>query len=259
MKHWYFAISIVITLFPVTSHGQSQFLRACTGSDYSTVRAIVTGRNGKDIVRNEGDLGLCYALSGDNSPSRVANGKKILALLVKSGVNPSGRPFVSPIAIAARHRVPEYVAQLLELGADPNKPSGEHRSTTALYNSLLRKDTPTARLLIGAGADPNAPGFIVKSWTASPDTKSGYPLHVCAYYGLTDVAKLLIEKGAKVNLVNGYGQSALHIACLRPNGAKVIPLLLKAGADKNLKWDGETPLQIARRKGQAEAARLLGG
>src|SRR5688500_9271340 len=69
-------------------------------------------------------------------------------------------------------------------------------------------------------------------------------LSACRYGNLDDVAKFL-EQGADANTVNEYGVSALHLAA-REGNAKLIGLLIKSGANVNVKdRSGDTPLKDA--------------
>lgn len=245
----------VILLSVVACPAQSPFIRACIGSDVQRIRSILSGPEGKRVVAKEGAMGFGMAINGVKDPKRIERVKEILSLLVQKGVDPNAMPAGGALQVAAFRGQPEIIRHLLTLGAKPNVTRDLH-ALNALYVALTRRDVESARILIEAGADPNAPGYRL---SPSYEVFSGYPLHVASYYGLDDIVRLLLAKGAKVNFANSYGQTALHIACLRPEGASAIPILLRAGADRGAKWNDETPLDVARRKGSTAAVRALGG
>lgn len=68
---------------------------------------------------------------------------------------------------------------------------------------------------------------------------------------------LLLEAGADVNAVNGWGKSALHAAAERDN-AEYIKILLERGADINIQHrEGYTPLMKAIYRENPETVKLL--
>lgn len=70
-------------------------------------------------------------------------------------------------------------------------------------------------------------------------------LHYSATRNNTDIARLLIEHGANMNLPNNYGRTPFHLTTLN-NSVDVAEVLLDAGADFETKdqW-GESPLSTA--------------
>jgi ankyrin repeat protein len=69
-------------------------------------------------------------------------------------------------------------------------------------------------------------------------------------------AQKLIAKGADVNQQNSYGYSALHVAAASGD-AKVVKLLLEAGANVNARNPTGSALARAAQQGNAEIVRLL--
>jgi hypothetical protein len=70
------------------------------------------------------------------------------------------------------------------------------------------------------------------------------PLNMAAVFGQTEIAKLLLEKGADVSIANGDGNTALHIASFFAY-TELVELLLEKGASVGVKnGRGETPLYV---------------
>ena len=105
-----------------------------------------------------------------------------------------------------------------------------------------------ARYLVLKGADVNLPsnnGFGV------------YPLHSAAAGNYTDIARMLIENNAQVNVKQQAGATALHSAAQNGN-VDLLILLLEHGADVNIRMEGgKLPADLAREKGFAEIAEAL--
>lgn len=81
-------------------------------------------------------------------------------------------------------------------------------------------------------------------------------LHVAIGKGRTEIAKLLIFKGAGVN-TRSFGMSPLHWATMK-GMLGVIEVLLSSGADVNARnQNGWTSLHEAARKGHKEIVELL--
>ena len=79
--------------------------------------------------------------------------------------------------------------------------------------------------------------------TAHHDT----PLHFACFRGKLDVAQLLLDHGAQVNVKNHKGETPLHLAS-RLMSLEAAWILLKYGADLNAEnFESETPFQLARR------------
>src|SRR5438270_7799658 len=92
------------------------------------------------------------------------------------------------------------VATLLGAGTSPNQPDA--RGTTPLYAAAVHGNHPLVRLLLRAGADPNAP---------STGEGEGTPLCAAACWGYSEVVRELLAKGAAPDLIEEAqtGMSAL--------------------------------------------------
>jgi ankyrin repeat protein len=83
------------------------------------------------------------------------------------------------------------------------------------------------------------------------------PLHTSAAYGRVGIVKLLLEKGADVNIRNDGGETPLHYATGCGN-IEVMKVLLENGANVGEKGTGcRTPLQWAAGNGRIKEAKLL--
>lgn len=153
-----------------------------------------------------------------------------------------------PLECAIGNCNPELVSLLLQHGATwrsmhlhpplvicAKRSSPEKRS--ANHIGALR----VAAMLLAIGCNPN---------TAEPRYHRR-PLHEAASEGSYDMARLLLEHGADVNLVQQGNIAALHCALGPPrnrtNTLAIVSLLVGFGADVNMSTDdGDTPLSFAR-------------
>jgi uncharacterized protein len=83
---------------------------------------------------------------------------------------------------------PAAVSLLLEAGADPNDDSGGARPETPLHWAASSDDLEVAVVLIDGGADLETAGGSI-----------GTPLDNAVGYGCWHVARLLVERGARVD------------------------------------------------------------
>jgi cytohesin len=133
------------------------------------------------------------------------------------------------------------VSLLLEKGADP-----KHRDkagVSPIENAARGRHAEALELLIAA--------------TGPAAEEIGALLSESAIKGQTDIADLLIAKGANVEARDKNGATPLHQAALKGNLA-FATLLLQHGADVNARdGDGATPLHNAALSGHRELAALL--
>lgn len=120
----------------------------------------------------------------------------------------------------------------------------------AFQQALRDNDVETARRMLAAGADVNAP-------LSAEDEYYNYPI----FHAIEDIhlemLQLLIEAGADVNVRDKGNSTPLmecNLAC-----AEVVRMLLEAGAEVNPVRDEEnyTPLLYAARSGSPESVKLL--
>src|SRR5690348_6180219 len=91
---------------------------------------------------------------------------------------------------------PEIVSVLIDAGADPNVAvEGSWHAETPLHWAASSDDVEVARALIDGGADIEATGASLGG---------GTPLDDAVGYGCWQVARLLVERGARVD----FGQAA---------------------------------------------------
>lgn len=105
-----------------------------------------------------------------------------------------------------------------------------------------------AEYLVREGADVNMPsnnGFKV------------FPIHSAAAGNFTQIARMLIENNAFVNVKQQAGATPLHSAAQNGN-IDLLILLLEHGADVNVRMEGgKLPADLAREKGFSEIADAL--
>ncbi|ELR18606.1 ankyrin repeat protein [Acanthamoeba castellanii str. Neff] len=109
--------------------------------------------------------------------------------------------------------------------------SGEH--SQARYNPLTQaamKSLPLVRVLLDAGADPNAPNPL-------PNIT---PLHMACRQGSLEQARMLLRHGARVNPATNLGGTTPLLLAVISNNTQLVRFLIEAGADVNT--DGEEAL-----------------
>lgn len=105
----------------------------------------------------------------------------------------------------------------------------------ALIAAVKKEDIVLVRNLLDAGADVNE---------QATDTLNT-PLHWAAYYNLTDIADLLLSRGANIEAQDKNGMTPLHDA-VAFTSPKMVTLLLRRGASVNApNTAGDTPLHLA--------------
>jgi ankyrin repeat protein len=122
----------------------------------------------------------------------------------------------TPLFLAAEAGNAEAVRLLAANGADPQLSTDEKTTPlivaagAGVYQDLAndqaqedwkRRHFETGKVLADLGVDVNAKGE--NGWTA---------LHAATYMGLDSLIQLLVEKGAKLDVMDGFGQTPLSIA-----------------------------------------------
>jgi ankyrin repeat protein len=155
---------------------------------------------------------------------------------------------------------PAVVRLLIEAGADPSAPSEDGPSETPLHWAASSDDLEVAVALIDGGADLEARGGSIAG---------GGPLANAVGYGCWHVARLLVERGARVDALwqaagLGMADRVLELLAADPpptqeeiDGAfwqachggqlRMAELLLARGAEINARPDytQQTPLEVA--------------
>lgn len=105
----------------------------------------------------------------------------------------------------------------------------------------------------------------LEHWSIDARTRDEHDLTALmftAFHGDSDaslaIMRLLLSRGAAVNLIDFRGRTALHIAAEQEMGVEMIRMLVGAGADVRLRnHRGLTPLGVARRFEKAAAIAVL--
>lgn len=115
----------------------------------------------------------------------------------------------------------KIVKLLASRGANPNRK--DFMGCTALHNAVRMRRLDVVRFLVQlTGSHPANVNV--------SDCRMNTPLHYAASYGQTEIAKLLVKKGAHLNVLNRDNVTPLHIA--KQRGDVEIIQVIMAAKDK---------------------------
>ncbi|XP_056594447.1 ankyrin repeat and SOCS box protein 10 isoform X1 [Triplophysa dalaica] len=191
----------------------------------------------------------------------------------------------TPLHITAGRGFTECLRHLLLRGARVDLAPG---GTTALHEACEECQQECAKLLLHYGANANATnedgqmplhvctereslecaknlisfGAVVNGQSLD---ENDTPLHVAARHGLQEHVELYLQHGAKLNLQNDEGHTALNAACSQPQDSgsldrytRVCQLLVAAGADIHISdADKQTPLHMACKNANPDVVDML--
>lgn len=132
---------------------------------------------------------------------------------------------------AAFHGHWRLCAFLIERGANPNQAlddTGETPLHAALCTADRRTHNAVLRVLLAAGADPNArtqPDVETGGFMRDCRTRGETPLHRAAAFGDQEAIQLLLDAGAKLDAKDMHGDSPLGWASWYLRPAPILRLL----------------------------------
>ncbi|XDG08902.1 hypothetical protein ABKA04_008517 [Annulohypoxylon sp. FPYF3050] len=147
------------------------------------------------------------------------------------------------LALANNHT--ELADLLLQKGANPEVANSEGWKPLALAARSGLPLLPFAELLLRYGANPDSINLRLKQSA----------LHLCAAGGFTQLARILLDRGAQVDLGDVYGETPLFKA-VTGQSTDMVKLLLRYGANRNVRSSqGVTVESLAHNN--ADILRLL--
>jgi ankyrin repeat protein len=125
---------------------------------------------------------------------------------------------LTPLILAALAGRVDVLNVLVDNGASPRGRDGN--GLTGLHAGAHVGETEVVQLFLGYGLDPND----------QHNKFSISPLHAAAERGFVEIAALLIEHGANLELTSGTGHTAVFMAALNTH-PNMVKLLKTNGAD----------------------------
>ena len=136
------------------------------------------------------------------------------------------------------------VKKALAAGQDPNAVGLQ--GIRPIHFIYRRPNLEAVEALLQAGADPNLPA-----------PNGNRPLHYAVQQESADLALLLLKYKANPALPGENGKLVLYLAMSSPEAARLLPALVAAGADVNLRRGSMPPVQAAMASHDWVAAKLL--
>jgi ankyrin repeat domain-containing protein 50 len=239
-------------------------------------RTDILDKDGKTALRTAKELNqiVCYEILKKAREEQIGSVKRTDTLLATIEI-----PLTTAALIGDRARVIEFIDKA-KTNPEIDLNEKEHRmGQTALAAAVRGDHAEIAALLISAGVDVNPLDRLART-----------PLHLCAMLNRYEIAKSLIAAHVDVNICDQWGVTALTMAqreefyslviLLLENGATInedqedkhdlllraaflgsasaVKMLLDLGSDPLQKdSSGQTPYQVAKRKGHKECAQIL--
>lgn len=284
-------LALMIGPFAVPAEAQTaadKLWEAINGQDVAALRAAVAEGADVNAPNNEGRVPLYRALVlqrqplveallelGADANAKDHNGDPLLIIamsvgsadgalaLIKAGADPSAIDTIGKSALyyAINLQQPDIVAALIKAGADVNAASVASDASDPelpLFHAIKMGDAPTAQQLLAAGADVKA-----------RDAKGSAPLHRAVMVRPDDklvaLVTALLDAGAEPDAMRPKGGTALHNLIfsggdLQPATIQAVAVLFQRhGGDLNVpaEYDGATPLDVAKAKGNQPAVDIL--
>uniref|UniRef100_L2GDQ2 Nacht and ankyrin domain protein n=1 Tax=Colletotrichum fructicola (strain Nara gc5) TaxID=1213859 RepID=L2GDQ2_COLFN len=222
--------------------GADMYLRGNGGSDLFSW-AIIFGL--QDIVKLLLPRNFSVIASRDSDPP-VYPAEDEAELLTKDGVDVNMDPLTRQISLYCAVRAGEKftVKFLLDNGGEPDyryEPSGR----TLLHLAVSMGNKPMVLLLLENGANIDPCGCDVS------------PLKLALRCGAEEISKVLLEKGANLNITDDRGHTALHVAAQK-GCVKLVETIVDMGADISCTdLQGSTPLSLACKNQNHDVAAFL--
>lgn len=235
--------------------GETALMHAAAGGHIKVVNILLGEGASVNAAKSSGMTPLMYAARRGHT--------EVVKLLIKKGAEVNTRAEDGTTALILSADYPDILQILIEKGADITA-SGFGMGRTALMQAAGLGRVESVRLLLDAGADVNSrddmgrtalmfPGWWHENQYGSED--DDFYLNIVG--AAPEIAKILIAKGADVNIKMEGGWTALMIAC-QQDLDDVVRALVDAGADVRITGDdGSTTLTLAEGKCSEETLELL--
>ena len=176
---------------------------------------------------------------------RALSGIAVFALCVLALGASAASDLDAKLLDAAQKNDPTDVRALLTAGADANARAADG-STPMIYAAHFG-DVRGVQALLGAKGDPN----LTNRYGVGP-------MHEAALRADAGLLETLITAGADVDLALPQGETALMLAS-RTSGVDAVRLLIQHGAKVNVveRWQGQTPLMYAAANDRGEVVAAL--
>ena len=172
----------------------------------------------------------------------------VAALVLASGCTelpiqpPSETPPPAPMQVELQAPAPT----LAPLAVPSLPPTPDASSVEALFRSIADGDLAEFSRLVNDGLHHSVRNKLGET-----------PLYFAAEKGETEMAKILIARGADAKVLTPNGETVLHAAAMIESSA-LMTALIEAGAELHaVNRDGETPLHWAARTGTFLAVKAL--
>lgn len=200
---------------------------------------------------------------------------------LKNGADIDGATYSGETALlrAAFYGNLDSIRYLCDNGADMNiEGKSGYIPHTPLMVAIERGRLPIIRELIERGAIITRQTMRMACYDAHHEqfkllVESGYDVNGCIPHDREDditwlihaveneeiiCTEILLDNGADANATKANGWTALHSAACRGN-MDIIKLLIRHGASTNRRYDGRTPIDVAKLMHKWKAVALLDG
>jgi ankyrin repeat protein len=194
------------------AHGLTPLMRAAALWNKNLLARLLAAGANPDIVDDKAGSAVTLAVKNENAAA--------LRLLLAAGANVNADQVAVRTKTAGRIAIEnedlDILRSLLEAGLEVDRP--DHADWMALFYAVQGNDFGLLDLLLSYGADVNA------------QSGTGSALSVAVKAPNPEMARYLLDHGAKTDVPDAYGYTPLHWAAKKPEPA-LFELLIQAGAD----------------------------